>query len=109
MCRWGDLYVQGQELLIAHYVTVSQMNGAVAAMGGPPGEMTGPTASKATDKTSISFNTAAAVLPNSGELALTTYGQTFQRLARMIGAGPITVSPCPSGGVTTSSFPFYQV
>lgn len=109
MCRWGALYTNAQELLIAHYVTVSQMNNLTSSVGGAPGEMTGPTASKATDKTSISFDTKSATLPNSGELALTTYGQTWMRLARLIGAGPLSASPNTGGNILTTGYPIYQI
>lgn len=86
-CRWGDLYNLGIELVTAHHLAIAMRDQTAAAVGGVPGTMTGPLASKSVDKVSASYDTSAATLDNAGFWALTSYGMRFLTLARMMGAG----------------------
>lgn len=83
--RWGSLATLGQELLVAHNITLSARDQASAIAGGAPGEMTGAVASKAVDKVSVSYS--AVDLQNAYDFGLTSYGVLYLRLARMVGAG----------------------
>lgn len=85
--RWGVLTDQGIELVTAHHLVLAQRDQAAAAVGGAPGEMKGPTASKSVDKVSVSYDTGAVALSDGGFWNLTTYGVRFLTIARAMGAG----------------------
>ena len=84
---WGDLLGHGTELFVAHNLTLARRNQAAATSGGVPGQNSGPIASKAVDKVSVSYDTGAASLTDAGHWNLTTYGTQFYQLARIIGMG----------------------
>ncbi|MGK2829238.1 DUF4054 domain-containing protein [Ralstonia pseudosolanacearum] len=85
--RWSELTNLGIELVTAHHLVMSQRDQAAAAVGGVPGEVKGPTASKSVDKVSISYDAGAAMLSDAGFWALSSYGIRFLTLARAMGAG----------------------
>ncbi|CAJ0701592.1 hypothetical protein LMG19089_02877 [Ralstonia edaphis] len=85
--RWGVLTDQGIELVTAHHLVLAQRDQAAAAVGGVPGEVKGPTASKSVDKVSVSYDTGAVTLTDAGFWNLTTYGVRFMTIARAMGAG----------------------
>lgn len=85
--RWAELTNIGMELVTAHHLALSARDQAAAAVGGVPGEMTGPTSAKSVDKVSKSYDTGAASLSDAGFWALSSYGIRFLSLARMMGAG----------------------
>jgi len=85
--RWAELTNLGMELVTAHHLVMSQRDQAAAAVGGTPGELKGPTASKSVDKVSVSYNAGAAILTDAGFWALSSYGIRFLTLARAMGAG----------------------
>lgn len=90
--RWMELTDLGVELVTAHHLALSARDQNAAAVGGVPGTMTGPTASKAVDKVSTSYDTGAATLDNAGFWALTSYGIRYLSLARMMGAGGMQIN-----------------
>ncbi len=85
--RWMELTNLGMELVTAHHLVLAQRDQAVAAVGGSPGEVKGPTASKSVDKVSVSYDSGAATYSDAGFWNLTTYGLRFYNLALMMGAG----------------------
>ncbi|CAJ0895973.1 hypothetical protein R77569_04551 [Ralstonia mannitolilytica] len=85
--RWGVLTDQGIALVTAHHLVLAQRDQATAAVGGAPGEVKGPTASKSVDKVSVSYDTGAVALSDAGFWNLTTYGVRFMTIARAMGAG----------------------
>ncbi|CAM2295246.1 DUF4054 domain-containing protein [Ralstonia mannitolilytica] len=85
--RWGVLTDQGVSLVTAHHLVMGQRDQAAAAVGGAPGEVKGPTASKSVDKVSVSYDTGAVALSDAGFWNLTTYGVRFMTIARAMGAG----------------------
>lgn len=85
--RWGVLTDQGIALVTAHHLVLAQRDQATAAVGGAPGEVKGPTASKSVDKVSVSYDTGAVALSDAGFWNLTTYGLRFMTIAREMGAG----------------------
>lgn len=89
--RWMELTDIGIELVTAHHLVIALRDQTAAAVGGVPGEMTGPTASKSVDKVSKSYDTSAATLDNAGFWALSSYGIRYLGLARMMGAGGLQV------------------
>ncbi|GAA7770968.1 hypothetical protein RN01_29820 [Cupriavidus sp. SHE] len=86
-CRWGVLTDQGIELCTAHHLVLAARDEATAAIGGTPGQVTGPQSSKAVDKVSASYDTGAATIDDAGMWNLTTYGVRYLTLARLMGAG----------------------
>lgn len=90
--RWVELTNIGIELVTAHHLVMSTRDQAASAIGGTPGTMTGPTAAKAVDKVSTSYDTGAAALDGAGFWALTSYGIRYLSLARMMGAGGMQIS-----------------
>ena len=88
-CRWGVLTDQGIELCTAHHLVLAARDEQAASVGGIPGQMTGPLASKAVDKVSASYDTGAATIDDGGFWNLTTYGVRYLTLAKMMGAGGI--------------------
>lgn len=87
--RWGTVLNYGIELYVAHNLVLAAQAEEDVAVGGTPGEMTGPTSAKAVDKVSVSYDTQAATLTDGGFWNLTRYGVLFLQLARMMGAGGI--------------------
>ncbi|CAJ0719394.1 hypothetical protein LMG6871_02834 [Ralstonia edaphis] len=85
--RWGVLTDLGVALVTAHHLVLGQRDQAAAAVGGVPGEIKGPTASKSVDKVSVSYDTGAVALSDAGFWNLTTYGVRFMTIARAMGAG----------------------
>ena len=85
--RWGVLTDLGVALVTAHHLVLGQRDQAAAAVGGAPGEVKGPTASKSVDKVSVSYDTGAVALTDAGFWNLTTYGVRFMTIARTMGAG----------------------
>lgn len=85
--RWGDLADQGVALYLAHALTIARANSRVAAMGGNPGQNSGPLSGKTADKLSATYDTAAAAIEGAGPLNLTVYGTSYAELRRMMGLG----------------------
>jgi len=89
--RWGPLTNLGLELFTAHHLVLSARDQMAAEVGGIPGELKGPTASKSVDKVSVGYDTSAATLTDAGFWNLTSYGVRFIGLGRMFGAGGLQV------------------
>lgn len=96
--RWNDLIEAGKFLFCAHNLVLSRQAEAAAANGAVPGQASGPVSQKSVDKVSVSYDTAAALEPEAGHWNLTTYGQRFIHLARLLGAGGLQVGPAGAGG-----------
>jgi len=86
-CRWGNAYTAGLELYVAHNVALEGANTG----GGVPGQGTGIKSGKTVGSTSIQYDTQNTTEANAGFWNLTTYGQRFYRISRMIGAGALQV------------------
>ena len=84
---WGALLDMGTELFVAHHMAIAARDQAAVSTGGMPGTQTGPTASKAVDKVSVSYDTASAAVNDAGFWNLTSYGTRFLFYSRMVGAG----------------------
>lgn len=87
--RWGAALDRGVMLYVAHHLALQVRDQRAGRTGGGAGQMSGPVASKAVDKVSVSYDTGAATIEGAGDFNLTTYGVQFSRLARMFGAGGI--------------------
>lgn len=89
--RWGSVYNLGISLVAAHNLVLSKRELDAAALGGTPGEVTGPVVSQAVDKVSVSYSTSDAVNKDAGSWNLTTYGVRYRSLCRVFGAGGLVV------------------
>ncbi|MGF6837059.1 hypothetical protein QF001_000926 [Paraburkholderia youngii] len=85
--RWAELTNLGIELVTCHHLTLSARDQLAAAVGGAPGEVKGPTASKSVDKVSVSYDAGAVSMTDAGFWNMSSYGIRFLGLARMMGAG----------------------
>jgi hypothetical protein len=114
--RWGcpaptstspptTLIDMAAELFVAHHITIEYRAQRAAAAGAPPGDATGPVASKGVGPISVSYDTGAAASKDAGHWNLTMYGQRFWSLAEMAGAGPMQLGiGCAPGNVFNNSF-----
>jgi hypothetical protein len=84
---WGDLTDLGVQLYTAHNLAQAAEAGAVAGVGGTPGQTASVIASKAVDKVSKSYDTAATTLEGGGNWNATNYGVRYRQLADIMGAG----------------------
>ncbi len=89
--RWGNMYVQGMELLVAHLSFLNAQQNLAAAAGGAPGISKGMIASEGAGAVSLGYDTSSTAEEKAGAYNLTQWGQQFIRLARLIGMGPIQV------------------
>ncbi|MBU9403994.1 DUF4054 domain-containing protein [Burkholderia multivorans] len=85
--RWGDLTDMGIALVTAHHLALAVKDQKMAAVGGVPGQVSGPQSSKAVDKVSASYDTAAVAIKDGGFWNATMYGVRYLSLAMMMGAG----------------------
>jgi len=86
---WADYLDLGAQLYTSHHLAIGIKDQKSATAGGVPGAVTGPQVSKAVDKVSVSYNTAAVVLEGAGFWNATMYGIQFYQLARVVGAGGV--------------------
>lgn len=89
--RWGDLYDMGAYLLLAHHVVLESQQKRTAAYGKTPGLAQGVVSSKSVDGVSVSYDNSTTSEEGAGQFNLTTYGQRYAQLRRMLGAGPVYV------------------
>lgn len=85
--RWGEEKPTGVQLFTAHHLVLAKANVDSSAVGGLPGQTTGPTASKTVGSASISYDTTSTLEEKAGHWNMTSYGKQFIHLARMFGAG----------------------
>ena len=84
--KWEDVYNTGLSLALAHFLTIAKNN-----IEGEPGESSGMINSRSVGDVSYSVDTAATLEENAGQWNLTSYGQQFIRLARMISGCAIQI------------------
>lgn len=84
--RWGDLYIEGLFLFVAHNLALSLSNKEASISGAQPGKASGAVSSKSVGAVSISYDTSSTMEPNAGHWNETTYGKEYIRLVRLIGA-----------------------
>lgn len=86
---WRELTDLGVALVTAHHLALALKDQKTAAVGGVPGQVTGPQSSKAVDKVSASYDTAAVAIKDGGFWNATMYGVRYLSLAQMMGSGGI--------------------
>lgn len=85
--RWMTTLDFGVQLFVAHNLVLESQAQLAANSGKPPGLSTGIASSKSGGPLSISWDTSSAAEVGAGHWNLTTYGQRYIRLARLIGSG----------------------
>lgn len=110
-CAWGKAYQMGVLMFTAHNVALSMLNAAGAASGGVPGIARGVVSGESAGSLSVSYDTAASLIPGAGHWNLTYYGQQFAYYIRIFGAGGIQVGAGGAGGLFLPmvGFPFGPV
>ena len=94
---WGDLLSIGEELFIAHNLVLDGMGNAEGQRGGLVGFAKGPVSSESGDKVSISYAVQAAMEEGAGHWNMTSYGQRYWALMRMVGTGVVMAVPDTMG------------
>ena len=93
--RWQDAWSLGMALFIAHYTTLYLQSltptGANSNAVVSSGLAKGVQVSKAVGDVSVSYQALTTGWELWGSWNLTTFGQQFMTMARMIGAGPMYV------------------
>ena len=84
---WKSLRDRGVGLYAAHMIVINEKAEK------DPQKALGVTQSKSVGPGSVSYNVQMATDAKAGHWNLSVYGLQFRRLARMMGAGPIQVSP----------------
>jgi Protein of unknown function (DUF4054) len=107
--RWGDLADHGAMLFTAHRVTLQARSLRDAKFGKAPGSASGPVSSKSVDKVSISYDVSSSSEEGAGFWNLTTYGQEYIRLARIMGTGPIEVGASMSGPSASAHYNAFAI
>ncbi|HDR8927233.1 DUF4054 domain-containing protein [Burkholderia vietnamiensis] len=87
--RWAELTDMGVALVTAHHLALAVKDQKMAAVGGAPGQVSGPQSSKSVDKVSASYDTAAVAIKDGGFWNATMYGVRYLSLAQMMGSGGI--------------------
>lgn len=100
--RWGALFVNGQELFIAHHLVLRKMALDTAASGGWPGMNKGVISAESAGDTSLNYDQQATAEADAGHWAKTDYGLEFARLAKQIGAGAFQTGAC--SGIQSNIF-----
>ena len=90
--RWRRKYQAGLFLFVAHNLVLAGQNARVAAAGGAPGRHQGAVSSKTVGSVSVSYDTSNIGNPKDGVWNLTTYGQQYRDLMRLVGTGGYVVS-----------------
>lgn len=88
-CRWGTMWQMGVNLYIAHEIVMATQNAKSGAIGGVPGQQSGPINTKTVGSVSVGYDTQAGSEKDAGWWNLTSYGKQFYRLSRIFGAGVI--------------------
>lgn len=87
--RWRSNADLGVNLYVAHEITLQAQSLATSAVGGIPGNQSGPVNTKTVGSVTVGYDTAQSAEKDGGWWNLTVYGKQFYRLARMYGVGAI--------------------
>lgn len=87
--RWQSQKPFGVKLFTAHHLVLARSNLNSSEVGGLPGQVSGPTASKTVGAASISYDTNSTLEMGAGHWNMTSYGKMFIRYAKMFGAGAV--------------------
>lgn len=82
-CKWGNMYMNGLYMYVAHQITLDSKGAA--------GQDTGLVSSKSVGSASKSYDRASSNEEGAGYWNLTIWGQRYWRFVRMFGAGGLQV------------------
>jgi len=83
---WGTM------LFAAHHLILEKQSADAAKRKATPGLTTGAISGDSVGKVSRNYDTSAGLELEAGHWNLTTYGLRFIAIAKMVGAGPITIN-----------------
>ena len=86
--RWGDLYDQGLSLLVAHNLSIEN---TMAGTGGGSDADLDSAGTTTVGSVTISKGTELAKAMVENEYLRTTYGQRYDQLRKVVGAGAVAL------------------
>lgn len=86
--RWSQNLRLGQELFVAHMLTLERQN-QLATSRGQPAMAAGPAVSRSVGGVSVSYDLSGAYYQDAGFWNLTTYGQRYWYYLNQAGMGPL--------------------
>jgi hypothetical protein len=108
--RWSTLLDYGQQLFVAHNLSLEYNAKKAALTGQNPGVVVGAVTGGSVDKVSYQRDPGSAMDPKNGHWNLSIYGIRYIALARQIGAGPVHVGvPSPDMGNTAWPGPWQSI
>jgi hypothetical protein len=84
--RWGNFRPYGMSLFVAHNITLAARN---LEPGVSPGSQVGIVTNESVGPLSVGMDVSSATEKEGGNYNLTTYGNQFIRLARIVGMGGV--------------------
>lgn len=78
--KWSALYTVGMSLVLAHFLTIAKGNKSDPGAGNG-----GLISNQSVGDVSAGFDTTSTIEAGVGQWNLTTYGQQYTRMARLIG------------------------
>jgi Protein of unknown function (DUF4054) len=102
--RWGQMTVEGMELITAHFLTLQRYaflkaGGGAGAAAGVPGLSGGLVSSKSVSKVSVSYDQSSTAIEGGGPWNYTVFGQQFLQWAMMAGTGGYETLAVASDGM----------
>lgn len=88
--RWKNDLTLGQELFVAHMLTLDRQ-AQLQGKGGRPNLAVGPTASRSVNGVSVSYDVSAVSSTDAGFWNSTPYGQRYWWYMQLAGMGPLQV------------------
>lgn len=89
--RWGDMHDLGQQLFVAHLLTLDDLDTQAGARGNANGAQPGVVTSKSVGGVSLSYDTSSVMEQGAGFWNATSYGRRFWRFMRLAGMSPIHI------------------
>lgn len=78
--KWSALYTVGMSLVLAHFLTIAKGNKSDPGAGNG-----GLISNQSVGDVSAGFDTTSTIEAGAGQWNITTYGQQYTRMARLIG------------------------
>jgi hypothetical protein len=89
---WGNCWVQGMSLYIAHQMVLASQNEKIAQAGGAPGTFGGVANNKTVGGASVGYDSQSTSVKDAGFWNLTNYGKQFFTLVKIFGTRPIQLT-----------------
>ncbi len=87
--RWDDLFDDGLQYFIAHYLTLFKRAMEREKLGADAGQVVGNETAKSIDGISVTMDVSSVLLLDAGHWNQTIWGIQFYQLASLVGAGGV--------------------